>query len=44
MVSTEVCSHGKDKILGPLTDGVNVEIANDGDSKRPVDFIPKSSP
>jgi hypothetical protein len=44
MVSTKVCSHGKDKILGALTDGVYAEIANDGDSNRPIDFIPKSSP
>jgi len=43
-VSTKVCSHGKDKISGALQDGVFVDIANDSDSNRPIDFIPKSSP
>jgi len=43
VVSTKVCSHGKDKISGALTDEY-VEIANDSDSNRPIDFIPKSSP
>jgi len=43
-VSTKVCGHGKDKILGALTDGVYVEVANDGTSNRPIDFVPKSSP
>jgi hypothetical protein len=38
MVSTIVCGHGKDTILGALTNGVYVEIANDSD------FIPKSRP
>lgn len=44
VVSTKVCSHGKDKISGALQDGVFVDIANDSDSNRPIDFIPKSSP
>jgi len=39
VVSTKVCSHGQDKISGALTDGVYVEIANDSDSNRPIDFI-----
>jgi hypothetical protein len=41
---TKVCSHGEDKILGALTDGVYLEIANDSVSNRPGDFISKSSP